>query len=61
MGPGGVDIAVHGQESSCSGIRWYPCLRSNTAKMRFFRCFYKMESISGNEHELCSLCSLNPL
>ena len=46
LGPSGVDIAVHGLESSCSRIWWYPCFRSNSVKMRFFCCFCRMESIS---------------
>ena len=61
MGPSRVDIAVHGLESSCSGIWWYPCFRSNTVKMRFFCCFCRIESISGNEYKSCLVCSFNSL
>ena len=56
MGPSGGDVAVHGLKSSCNGIWWYPCFRSNTVKMRFFCCFCGMESISSNQDEACSVC-----
>ena len=61
MGPSGVDIAVHGLESLCSGIWWYPSFRSSTLTMRFLCCFCRMESMSSNEYETCSVCLLNPL
>ena len=41
MVPSGVDIAVHGLESSCIGIWWYPCFGSNTVNMRFFCSFVR--------------------
>ena len=61
IGPSRVVIAVHGLESSCGGIWWYPCFRSNTVKMRFFCCFCRMELISSKEYESCLVCSFRPL